>query len=170
MATTYEKIASTTLASATTTITFSSIPSTYTDLRLVITFKTTSDGDSIRGYFNSDTGNGNYSMTGLQGNGSAASSYRQTNYNYLLLGDWRINGGSSTYPQLVTLDIFSYAGSTYKTLLNTTSSDYNGSGGVFREVWMWRSTAAITTLTLPISGTNNLAIGTSATLYGIKAA
>jgi hypothetical protein len=36
MATTYEKIATTTLGTAAATFTFSSIPATYTDLRLVV--------------------------------------------------------------------------------------------------------------------------------------
>ena len=75
MPATYEPIQTTTLGSAAASYTFSSIPSTYTDLKLVIT------GTSVGAYadidlrFNSDTAT-NYSWTALAGNGTAASSYR----------------------------------------------------------------------------------------------
>ena len=77
MPTTYEPIATQTLGSAAATITFSSIPATYTDLRLVLVGTSTiSANPKIN--FNSDTAT-NYSQTILSGNGSVANSARQTN-------------------------------------------------------------------------------------------
>ncbi len=163
MATTYEAIQTNTLASTATSITFSSIPATYTDLRLVIVPTSAATGD-IRIQFNGDTGT-NYSTTVLNGTGAAASSNRQINATYCYLTFTA--AGTTTIPHLYTSDIFSYAGSTYKTLLNTNSEDNNGSGNVVRSVSLWRSTAAITSLSI-IGGT--YAIGTTATLYGILAA
>lgn len=170
MATTYEPIATTTLGSATGTITFSSIPSTYTDLRLVITGTMTAGGYLPTFIFNSDTAT-NYSYTELYGQGSSAASLRGSTSAYIWLG----NGGawSDTVPSFNTIDIFSYAGSTYKTCLYTYLEDRNGSGYVGNGVGLWRSTAAITTLTLRgwTNGTTALFFaGTIATLYGIKAA
>jgi hypothetical protein len=66
-----------------------------------------------------------------------------------------------------TLDIFSYAGSTFKTTLYTASGDKNGSGAVERGVALYRSTSAINRVDL-FGWTGNLATGTTATLYGIK--
>jgi hypothetical protein len=66
-----------------------------------------------------------------------------------------------------TIDIFSYAGSTFKTCLITRSSDQNGSGEVMREVSLWRNTAAITTILFRLSTSGNYATGTTATIYGI---
>lgn len=162
MASTYEPIATTTLGSAA-NINFTSIPGTYTDLRVVITGSMTSNGFYTGLRFNSDTA-GNYSGTYLRGNGTTASSNAQTNNSYMTLD----NGGgaaSSTIPQLVTIDIFSYSGSTYKTVLATLSQDKNGSGEVTRTVGLWRDTVAITSINL--SPTSTWAAGTTATLYGI---
>jgi len=165
MATTYEKIATTTLSSTSATITFSSIAATYTDLRIVFVGSTNTVGNGIIVRFNSDTAT-NYSQTYLYGSGSAAGSGRQTSVGYLYLATAAL---STTIPQLVTADIFSYAGSTYKTVLGTASQDLNGSGYVDMNVGLWRSTSAITTVALNNeSGSFN--IGTTATLYGIKAA
>ena len=144
-------------------ITFSSISSAYTDLRLVIL--STGNMGNIGLRFNSDSAT-NYSDTFIRGNGSAASSSRDTAQNYAYITNLVSN---ITVPALTTTDIFSYAGSTYKTILSNRSSDYNGSGktGVF--VNLWRSTAAINRVDAIAQG-GNWIIGTTFTLYGIKAA
>ena len=161
MPATYEKIATTTLGSANTTISFGSIAASWTDLRMVLVCKASTAMDAYVQY-NSDTGS-NYSLTEINGNGSAASSLRTINATYILLDS---NGSiSAAQPQLFTFDIFSYAGSTFKTCLINMSRDYNGSGNVTNTVGLWRSTSAINTIT--ITGTANFAIGTTATLYGI---
>jgi hypothetical protein len=67
---------------------------------------------------------------------------------------------------MVTYDIFSYAGSTFKTLLMTTSGDQNGSGWVERIVGLYRSTSAITSISIDASA-STFAVGSTATLYGI---
>jgi hypothetical protein len=163
MATTYEKIATTTLGSAASTITFSSISSAYTDLKVVVTALAAGDYSWLDIRFNSDSGT-NYSRTFIRGDGSTASSGRRTSDNQINVSPDGIGG--STNPAFYEIDIFSYAGSTYKTALISASGDQNGSGQVLRTVGLWRNTAAITTLGL-ISGNFNFASGTSATIYGI---
>jgi hypothetical protein len=162
MPTTYEKIATTTLGSDNSTITFSTIPATYTDLRLVLTGI---GGDNQSIIFNGSTAS-NYSSTRLEANGTTVSSNRDTananiylNYTYT---------ASSTIPALYEVDIFNYAGSTFKTCLISSSLDKNGSGSVNRFVGLWRSTSAITSLTLTAEfGIATFKTGTTATLYGI---
>jgi hypothetical protein len=154
-------IATTTLGSAASSITFSSIPGTYTDLRLV--FVGTSAANvpgEMR--FNGDSGS-NYSRTYLSGNGSSASSSRDTNQTNISMGASAI----TSTPMMNTVDIFSYAGSAYKTCLITSSDDRNGSGTVDRQVALWRSTSAITQIRLTVDLTANFTAGTTATLYGI---
>jgi hypothetical protein len=56
MATTYEKIQSTTLGSATTAINFNSIAASWTDLKIVLVAKTTSGNADVYLRFNSDSG------------------------------------------------------------------------------------------------------------------
>jgi hypothetical protein len=161
MPTTYEPIQTYTLASAAATITFSSIPATYTDLRLIVTC-TSSVSSRIRAQYNGDTAT-NYSATLLSGDGATAASSRVTSANYIYLN----NGTSTTIPTFTIFDLFSYAGSTFKTSLSTVSADLNGSGVAGRYVQLWRSTSAINSIVLFfLSG--SFSIGTTATLYGIK--
>jgi hypothetical protein len=170
MPSTYEPIATTTLGSAAASITFSSIPSTYTDLRLVLTGKcihTSPAQGTIIATFNADTGS-NYSYTWLRGNGSAASSALASN-----LTGQRLWFGADTaisnFASLATLDIFSYAGSTFKTMLHEHSNDDTTAAfTVGRRVLLWRSTSAITSIELSNLSFTDFAAGTTATLYGIK--
>lgn len=162
MALTYEPIATTTLTGNQNTITFSSIPSTYTDLRMVA-FLRMVNTNVVNEYwrFNGDAGT-NYSQTRLVGDGSTAFSSTQSNSSSALQ--------NYTYtPGLTIVDIFNYAGSTFKTLLWQSNADANGSGNVARHVGLWRSTSAITSITWQNAG-DTYTTGTTITLYGIKAA
>ena len=162
MPATYEPIATTTLSSAASTITFSSIPATYTDLKWVLVAKGTGSGNLLL-RFNSDTA-ANYSSTWLEGSGTAASSGRGTSNTSIIVtfGGTGVNTNWHYYEG----DVFSYAGSTNKTCLLGNYEDQNGSGSILKQVGLWRNTAAITTLTLSMQA-NNFDIGTTATLYGI---
>ena len=164
MAATYEPIATTTLGSANANITFSSISSAYSDIRVVFTGTWTATG-GLRTTINSVTSGGLYSYTQLQGDGSTAYSFRVTNDN----GYDCASSSSTTIPTMVTMDFFSYAGSTYKTGLVTISEDQNGAGVVQRDVLLFRSTSAISSINLAAIGTT-FKTGTTATLFGIKAA
>jgi len=163
MPATYEKIATTTLGSAATNITFSSIPATYTDLRISFTSITSADNLNLKMRYNSDTGS-NYSTTQLYGDGSTAYSGRSTNEGFI----WLDLGGvtDNVYPTFNAIDIFNYAGSTFKTCLISTSADTNGSGYVGNTVGLWRSTSAITSVALLLTS-GNINAGGIATLYGI---
>jgi len=166
MPATYEPIATTTLGSNAATIDFTSISSAYTDLRLVLVWRSNQSGSSanVLVRVNSDSGS-NYSVTQLNGDGSSASSFRATSATSLNMA--YISSTESTNFGLVTLDFMSYAGSTNKTILGTNSYDRNGSGYVQRTVGLWRSTSAITSVNLLLNSTTNYVTGTTATLYGI---
>lgn len=157
-------IATTTLSSAASSITFSSIPSTYTDLRVVLNVTNSSAASDVELQFNSDTGT-NYSRTYLMGNGTTTASGRTTGATSITLTGQ--GATSTTLPLLSTIDIFSYAGSTYKTTLGNLSADYNGSGNEELTVGLWRSTSAITSIKLFLNFSRTFSTGTTATLYGI---
>jgi hypothetical protein len=162
MPATYEPIATTTLGTAASSISFTSIPGTYTDLRVVLVYSLSISGRNLGLTFNSDTGS-NYSRTTLTGNGSSASSFRQTSQERIVLNEF---GGNTSVPKLSTIDIFSYTASVNKTVLSTNSADDDGSGETNRTVGLWRNTSAITTLGL-VSLNADFNTGTTATLYGI---
>ena len=166
MPATYEKIATTTVSgSSTNTVTFSSIPSTYTDLRIAVVFADTTNAQGqINLRFNSDTSS-SYSRIHLGGSGSSTSTQSVANQTFLHMGDY-VFYGATTIPQLTTCDIFSYAGSTYKTCLITANNDRNGSGGVLYNCSLWRNTAAINQIDMVLS-TSNYSANSIFTLYGI---
>ena len=161
---TYEPIATATGDGSSGTITFSSI-SGYTDIRAIL-IGTTTTSVVLGMRFNGDSTT-LYSQTYLSGNGTTASSYREStqNRNYL----HSTAGTSTIIPQMWIVDIFNYAGSTNKTSLVQCSMDFNGSGAVEREVCLYRSTSAITSVSF-ITGSGAFSTNFTATLYGIKAA
>ena len=162
MPATYEPIATTTLGSAASTITFSSIPATYTDLRLVVNVISAGNDDMRIRVNSSATG---YSNTSLYGTGATVTSSRSTSAT-----EWYPTSGFDAVNnyRLYIMDYFSYAGSTNKTMLLESNGDKNGSGIVARQVCLWSNTAAINRVDLVTAGGNNFNTGTTATLYGIK--
>jgi hypothetical protein len=167
MTTTYEPIATTTLGSAAATITFSSIPSTYTDLRIsTVLFP----GTSARMQINGDTGT-NYSSTFLYTiNTSTPAAGNRVNDTHIPITLGAAVG--TTIPVMTTIDIFSYTNTSgWKNLLWQESSDKNGDASahwVISGFGLWRSTSAITSVNFFNPGFN-FAAGSTATLYGIKA-
>jgi hypothetical protein len=167
MAITYEPIATTTLADATTnTVTFSGISGTYTDLVAIInTGGTTSTLSSLQMRFNSDTGS-NYSTTTLYGTGSSAASGRYTSQTKMLIGNI-VTALPLDVKSNCVVQIQNYSNATtYKTALarfNDSANDVNAT------VSLWRDTDAITTVTFftPLSYFANTS---TFTLYGIASA
>jgi len=165
MASTYSQIATQTLGSATASITFSSIPQTYTNLVLIVgNLITVSTGQGLKIRFNSDTAT-NYSYTHMYGNGTTAGSGRVSNTTSAQIG-WGAVGASGTLSNVIA-QIPQYANATtYKTVISRSN---DSAAEAVALVSLWRSTAAINTVSIfPSSG--NLQTGTTATLYGIKGA
>ena len=168
MPTTYSLIASNTLGSAAASVTFSSIPGTYTDLVLRVSARDSADTpvSSISMTFNSDTGT-NYSQTILGGTGSATTSIIVSNKT----SDNRIVLEPSTY----TSDVFgnfeiyipNYTVSANKPYSYFGVTENNATAAEIRaNAALWRNTAAISTITL--AAPNNFVSGSSFFLYGIK--
>ena len=160
---TYTPIATTTLGSATASYTFSSIPSTYTDLVLIaIGTATALSNFSLR--FNGDSGY-NYSRTMIYGNGSSAASYRVSNYGLMPLGDFDT---SQIANHIINIQNYANA-TTYKSVVSRWNNNAGTYASLGANVGLWLNTAAINSVTaLPDSGL--LKTGTTLTLYGIASA
>jgi hypothetical protein len=150
----------------TTGVTFSSIPSTYTDLVIVQNVSLTAAAISqIRvGNGSVDTGT-NYSQTSLSGNGSTASSTRAT-----AQSTWRselahMTAGWGTY--ISNLQNYSNT-TTYKTTIQR--YDNVPFGATEAIVGLWASTASINTIKLYLDRAESYLVGSTFTLYGIAAA
>ena len=170
-ATSYESIATVTVGSGgSSSITFSSIPSTYKHLQIRC-FAQTSGTAYGKLSFNSDTTNANYKAHELYGDGASASAtaYAQS-YGGVLInayGGWS-NSSSSAWSNTI-IDILDYT-STNKNKTTRTLSGYdnNGSGSVEFQSGLWLATpAAITSITLTLSA-NTFSQYSSFALYGVK--
>jgi len=161
MPNTYEAIATQTLGSATASITFSSIPSTYTDLVIVVNGIMSASENSLGMRVNGDTGS-NYSSTAVYGDGVSAASLRQTSDTKMYLGRATSANNSTS---LIYVQNYSNT-TTNKTVL----SRGNSTAIVMATVSLWRSTAAITSITVSDYSSANFNTGSTFSLYGIKAA
>ena len=145
-------------------ITFSSIPATYTHLQLrCMTLSGSVSGD-VRMQFNADTGT-TYSIHNLYGTGAAVTAQSVASTTYIT-GAF---SGSATQPGVSVIDILDYANTNkYKTARILAGLDVNGAGGyALFSSGTWRNTAAVTSITLFINAVNFNQYSSFA-LYGIK--
>jgi hypothetical protein len=164
---TYSTIATTTLGSAANAYTFTSIPTTYTDLVIVLNGQFTSGGNQ---YTQIQVGNGsvdtgtNYSNTVLAGTGTSAVSGRDTGNNFAYATTLASTSGSTG---VGLFNFMNYSNtSTFKTILSR-GSDANG--WAIASAGLWRSTSAINTIKIFV-GSGTFVAGSTFTLYGITAA
>jgi len=158
---TYVALDKVTVGTATASVTFSSIPATYTDLVIVVNGNESATFDGVLmqvGNGTIDTGS-NYSVTRLRGNGSTASSGRDTSATSMNIG--LVDSAS------MSINIFQFMNyantTTYKTIL----SRGNATGNMLQAaVGLWRSTTAITTIKITAGG-GNWNVGSTFSLYGI---
>jgi hypothetical protein len=159
---------STTLGSNAASATLSDIPGTHTDLVLVTEGRanTTLGFQGLGIYFNGTDSTTNYSGTLLYGTGSTAASERYSNVAILGVG---LLGPSNGDRGQGIAHIMSYANTNvFKTVVSARSY---APGQVSRFVGLWRSTSAITSITLrEYNNSHQLLSGMTISLYGIKAA
>ena len=163
MPSTYTPIATTTLGSAASSVTFSSISGAYTDL-IIVAAPLASSAEELVMQFNNDTAT-NYSATILWGSGSSAGSIRVTGQTYAYLNYY---GSVGTTQNTQIFNIMNYANTTTnKTVIGRAG---RADSGVDAAVALWRSTAAISTVAIKLKNGSNFSTGSTFTLYGVKSA
>ena len=170
MAATYSLISSNVLTSTAASVTFSSIPSTYTDL--VLRFSARNDigatQRTVQIEFNGSAGTA-YSITAMSGNGASASSNRLSAQASGFDSAGQVPSGytASTFSN-VELYIPSYLASNNKAFSITSTTENNSTTSyLFATAGLWSNTAAITQVKLT-SNADNFVSGSSFYLYGIK--
>ena len=172
MANTYTLINSNTVGSSgTATVTFSSIPATYTDLFIKISSRSNrsdADNDWIKATINGSTSN--FDGKFLYANGSTAASYTNTSAStprLMTMG----NGNTATSNVFGNSEVYlpNYAGSNYKSWSSDNVSENNATANaMILDAGIWSDTSAITSIALaPGVGTLFLE-HSSFYLYGIK--
>ena len=162
---TYTPIATNTLVSATSSVTFSSISGTYTDLVVVVNAICASGGADVTSLqYNGDTTSGLYSSTRMVGTvAPGIDTDRQTGANSIASG--LIN---STVIGADIYHIQNYSNTTtFKTCIVRAGLADNQTRIT---VGLWRNTNAITSFTISHASSINFNVGSTFTLYGIKAA
>jgi hypothetical protein len=164
MANTFLKIQTVTVGTPVATIVFSSIPQTFTDLKIVVSSRNSLDDAS---YFVRPNGaTTNLSARDIRGNGSAT----QT------IGDPSIFASNMT-PSSYTASVFgngevyltNYSSSNLKTISIDGVTENNATGVTISFASaLWADTAAITSITLIAGSSGNFTQYSTATLYGIK--
>jgi hypothetical protein len=167
MPSTFTLIASHTIPSATSAYTFSDIPSTYTDLKLVWSVLQTVNTDAIL-TFNGNTSGYNYrSIFDVNQTSGAPDTYGGNVTTGLIL---QYFWGSGTTFNAGGMYITNYASATPKAIWTDNTQPNLTANNNFSLVPMshnWSNTAAITSLTFTPGG-GNLAANTQFSLYGIK--
>lgn len=153
-----------------TTITFSSIPSTYQHLQLRIMSRTTDNAttDSFSIRLNGDSGS-NYAHHSLRGTGSSAVAYGSASQTQINEG---INFGATTAANIMAVsivDIHDYKSTTKnKTVRMFSGRDDNGTLGTLRlSSGLWMNTSVVTSITIT-SATGNFTTSSTFALYGFK--
>ena len=153
----------------TSTITFSSIPSTYTDLQIIGIARTDRAGtttDTLFVKINSD--NTNYYTHGLYGTGSSAGAYADSgNPTY-----FSVAAGASVASNVFSStvwELLDYSSTNkYKTIRVLRGYDDNSVGTIRLTSSLWASTSAVTSLTIQGTSSQNIAQYSAFSLYGIN--
>ena len=167
----FESIATTTLSTAASSVTFSSIPSTYKHLQIRCTIQENASGiayDNLIARFNGDSAS-NYSRHWIVGDGGSASAFGLASRTFAVCGFGVRNavGASVFSPNII--DILDYADTNKnKTVRALAGTDWNGGGSVGLLSAGWFSTSAITSIVLSLDSSLNFTQYSSFALYGIK--
>lgn len=169
MALTYESLQTITTTAAASTITFSSISSSFTDLIIIGAGRNNASGYGWAIRFNGDSSS-SYSWTDMEGSGSGVGSNRNSTLNSYIYTSYSIVGIGDQQSNMIC-HINNYGNtSKYKSVLTRinapTATNYPG---LTAAIGTWNNTAAITSITILTTG-SYFTDGTTFSLYGIKGA
>ena len=166
----YESIATVSLTSAQSSISFSSIPSTYKHLQVRYSGLSGSMG-SLFAQINGDTST-NYRTHYFTGSGSSVAAGDLSGRSGIVLGGVGAAQFSTTYPYVGIIDYLDYTNTNKYHVVrslhgtDTNNTGYSGAAGLVSGLHL--STTAISSLTFFLDGGVNLTANTKFALYGIK--
>ena len=168
----YESIATVTVgAGGSSSISFSSIPSTFKHLqiRLIARSAFASNEDYVNLKVNSDTTGSNYARHLLYGTGASVAAAASTGSTITNLGEIAAANSTSGIFGAFVVDLLDYANTNKnKTIRSLGGDDRNGGGEIDFNSILWMNTNAISSIQLTTYTGNNFAQYSQAALYGIK--
>lgn len=171
MPTTYRLIAKNVLSSDTASVSFSGIPSTYTDLYVICNARSTNASvtDAIQVRFNGATDDANLSFRSLSTDGTTATSITGSNGTV-----GHISGGGASADTFGPAEIYvpNYAGGTQKAFFGNGGANTNGTATarIWASACLWAITSAISQMSIFPGQGPNFKAGSSFYLYGITKA
>lgn len=171
MANTFIRIATVTVGSTPqSSIVFSNIPQTYTDLKLVLSTRSSASANAWSDYYISLNGTStitNWTSRVLYGTGSSSAS---STYSSSLFTIGEGNAGSSSVFGIADIYIPNYTSTNNQVLSSESGSENNATSSLVQfgaALWS-NNNSAITSITLTDYNSGNFVQYSSATLYGIK--
>lgn len=168
---TYIKIASTTVgAGGAASVTFSSIPSTYTDLVVKMSTRSTSTGNvAVNTYIKFNGTSTGYSERLLYGNGTAAASASQSTTQFNWAGQMPAVSATANTFSNAEVYIPNYTSANYKSISADSVTENNAtSASIYVDAGLWSNTPAITSIAFTEQYGANFAQYSTFTLYGIS--
>lgn len=172
----YFPIATTTLTSTSSSITFNSIPQTYTHLQIRGILRSDKSADTnadLYLYLNGDTSAANYTRHHMRGNGTSASAAGWSNGgSFPVAGEAPAASSPTGVFGATVIDILDYANTNKYKNVRTLHGDEQNTGTTQSNIYLtssaWINTNAITSLTFNLQAATNFTQYSSFTLYGIK--
>lgn len=157
-------------------ISFTSVPGTYTDALLLVSARNEGTAGGFYLRFNGDSGN-NYSYRRIHADCLSNAAFDQTLNAAQIFNNQDPSTFSANHFSNNSIYIHRYAGTTYAKsmdidgVVSRAANDYGSSfGGIIMTAAYWDNTSAITTITLTTESGTDFEQYTKATLYGIKSA
>jgi len=151
-------------------ITFNNIPQTFTDIKIVISARSTYSSaaqDYLTCWYNGDRSN-IYTDTQIYSNGTTPVSNRDNSTNAINIGVYP--AATSTSNTYCNIDFYmpNYTGSNYKSAISDYVHENNSATVFYNGLWatLYRSTNAITSITF-YAGNGNFTSASTFSLYGI---
>ena len=169
MANTYTLIEAKTLVSDTASVSFTSIPQTYTDLQLLTSVRIDRAGPSVNMGLRFNSNSSDYTNLMVYGDGTTPGSNISTALDQF--GYWYspANGATASTFSNQSVYIPNYANANHKSVsIDSTSENNAADTNTVFFAGLWANTAAITTITLSNYQGSNLRSGSTFYLYGIK--
>jgi len=165
-----QKIDSVTVGSGgASSITFSNIPQTYTDLIVKFSARSTTANSTVGFRFNGDSGSSSYNAQAVFGNGSSALADRSDPTTQLRTMYLPTTTQTSNTFSNGEIYIPNYTSSNYKTTSADVVTENNAtSANTLLNAGIWSNTAAITSIVFSLTSGDNLAQYSTATLYGVS--
>ena len=157
------EIADITVASPVTSVTFSNIPSGYTDLKLMISGRTSRSAVYGEMFMRFNSATTNYSAKALEATGSSVGSYSETSIRV------ELNGDTSTAGTFGSAEFYipNYRSANNKSVsLDSVTENNATSVDSFFKAQLWSDTAAITQIDVGF-GTGTIVANSTFTLYGV---